>query len=152
MSKDTAFDRCEKQLSEINSKYLEGLFPDDSKEFGGAGIRICSQERQSPADLIRGKPRTVITPNSHSLSWLIDRLKDAFTPLIDHQTKYEFYGRLANAALLYQARCNKNEVKKDLLFAVLQQAYEILDEMKKGTFVSLPVATERTIADDLKDV
>ena len=55
---------------------------------------------------------------------------------------------MANAALLYQLRCGGAEVRKELLFAVLHEAFAMLDELEEGTFQCLAVAIGNTIADD----
>jgi hypothetical protein len=63
-------------------------------------------------------------------------------------TKIEFFGRLANAALRYQSRCGGAEVRKELLLAVLHEAYAMLEELEEGTFQCLAVASGNEIADD----
>ncbi len=69
--------------------------------------------------------------------------------MYDGTTKIEFFGRLANAALRYQDKCGGNEKQRDLLFAVLHEAFAMLDEMEEGTFQYLAIAIGNTIADDL---
>ncbi len=68
--------------------------------------------------------------------------------MYDGTTKIEFFGRLANASLRYQSRCKGEEKQIDLLFAVLHEAFSMLDEMEEGSFQYLPVAVGNTIADD----
>jgi hypothetical protein len=63
-------------------------------------------------------------------------------------TKIEFFGRLANAALRYQSRCGGSEVRRDLLLAVLHEAFAMLDELEEGTFQCLAFSFGNTIADD----
>jgi hypothetical protein len=93
----------------------------------------------------------VITPHAAQLSWLFADLWQVFRqhPAIDGMTKFEFFGRLANASLHCQRRANGNESARDLLGAVIHEAYAIADEIEEGTFTALPVAPVGIVFDDL---
>ena len=70
-----------------------------SEPWGGADVVISAHP--APAKSGEGfypAPRFVVTPHVAELSWLFESLRDAFTSVIDYQSKYEFYGRLADAA------------------------------------------------------
>ena len=95
------------------------------------------------------EPRTVVTQFSREVSWLFERLRDAFSVLLDGDSKIEFYGRLANAARNYQQEVNGGENAKDILRAVLYEAVLMLEEMEEGTFEYLSVAVGNTILADL---
>jgi len=68
------------------------------------------------------KKRLVITKYSKELSWLFYQLKKIFKSNIDHISKYDFYGILAQTAIDY---INKNKRKlndKILLLYVLDSS------------------------------
>ena len=68
--------------------------------------------------------------------------------MYDSTSKLEFFGRLANAALRYQHLSKDDENQRDLLFAVLHEAFAILDEMEYGTFEYFLVSPGNEIVDD----
>jgi hypothetical protein len=97
-------------------------------------------------------PRYVVTPHAAELSWLFERLRDAFydEQRLDSCSKIEFFGRLANAAL----RCirKKESMEAEVLCrAVLHEAFAIYEEMEEGTFTPLAVASGGEIYDDYVD-
>jgi hypothetical protein len=63
--------------------------------------------------------------------------------------RIEFFGRLRNAARRYQQRAGDNENARDLLGAVVHEAYEILSDIENGRFYALPVAPPGVVHDDL---
>lgn len=91
----------------------------------------------------------MVTQYSREVSWLFERLRDAFNPLLDGESKIEFYGRLANAARNYQRHVNGGENAKDILRAVLYEAVVMLEEMEEGTFEYLSLAIGNTVPADL---
>jgi hypothetical protein len=99
-------------------------------------VPVCFRKPQT----IYPDPRFVVTPNAFQLSWLIARLGKRFGGKIDYMSKFEFYGRLANAAIRYQASCHA-ESARDLLLAVLHEAYAMVDELEAGVFEFLAVAS-----------
>jgi hypothetical protein len=112
-------------------------------------VVICAKApKRSTRDDFYPEPRTVVTPHSRHLTWLFYQLRDAFGDILDYMTKYEFYGRLANAALRYQSRCTGPEVRTQLLLAVLHEAFAMLEEFEEGTFQVLTMAPGNAIADD----
>jgi hypothetical protein len=83
------------------------------------------------------------------LSWLFERLRDAFyaEDRLDGCSKIEFFGRLANTA----NRCIAQGHGKDaaaLCLAVLHEAIAIHEEMEAGRFRSLGMAASNEILDD----
>jgi hypothetical protein len=122
------------------------------KEWGGADVVITSIiPTPSTGDSFYPEPRYVVTPSAKVLSRLFYSLRDAFKKIDDFSFfKIEFFGRLANAALRYQSRlAGSSENPKDLLQAVLHEAFAMLDEMEEGSFKILPFAPGNTIWDDL---
>ena len=85
-------------------------------------------------------PRFVVTKYDKELSWLFYKLVDIFLfkqKLLDTSSKIEFFGRLANAANLYISRLKKSsENCEGLLKNVLNEAFDILDQMQDGKFYS----------------
>jgi hypothetical protein len=93
--------------------------------------------------------RYVVTPHAASLSWLVRALWVACRPMFDSVTKVEFFGRLGNAARRYQQRAGDDENARDLLGAVVHEAYEIMSDIENGRFYALPVAPAGVVHDDL---
>lgn len=71
-----------------------------------------------------------------------------FRPLLDHVSKFEFFGRLANAASRYQAQVQGNETERDVLGVVLHEAYSIMDELSAGTFAGPVITSGGAVFDD----
>jgi hypothetical protein len=142
------FSEKEKELDALSRKLLEEPIS-STQEWGGANVVITSQPPQKQVEGFYPEPRYVVTHSAKELSWLFVQLRDVFSNLYDGASKVEFFGRLANAALRYQSRYKGNEKQYDLLIAVLNEAYSILDDMKEGVFEYLLVAPGNVIADDL---
>lgn len=135
-------------LDALSSKILHESIP-VAREWGGADVVITSRQPKRRGGSFYSEPRFVVTPNAQQLSWLFYQLRDIFSDTYDGNTKIEFFGRLANAALRYQEKHRGNEDQRSLLFAVLHESFAMLDEMEEGTFQYLSVAVGNTIADDL---
>ncbi len=118
------------------------------EEWAGADVVITSEPPQIEPGGFYPNPRFVVTPHAAQLSWLFFQLRDAFRSLYDGNSKIELFGRLANAALRYQVKSQGLEDQRELCFAVLHEAYAILEEMEEGTFEYLSVAFGGMIADD----
>jgi hypothetical protein len=147
-------DRVRKELKDIALAIDAGTFDKGRpvKEWGGADVIVTSIEpTPSTGDSFYPEPRYVVTPNAKVLSRLFYSIRDAFKNIDDFSLlKIEFFGRLANAALRYQSRlAGSSEKSKDLLQAVLHEAFAMLDEMEEGSFKFLPLASGNTIWDDL---
>jgi hypothetical protein len=145
---DIDFSKKKKELDALSRKLLEEPIP-SAQEWGGADVVIKAQLHHKQGGSFYPQPRYVVTHSAKQLSWLFGQLRDIFGDLYDSASKIEFFGRLANAALRYQNRCNGNEKQYDLLVAVLNEAYSILDDMKEGVFEYLLIAPGNVIADDL---
>ena len=118
------------------------------EEWAGADVVITSEPPQIEPGGFYPDPRFVVTSHAAQLSWLFFQLRDAFYSLYDGNSKIELFGRLANAALRYQVKSQGLEDQRELCFAVLHEAYAILEEMEEGTFEYLSVAFGNMIADD----
>jgi hypothetical protein len=114
--------------------------------WGGAGWCVVTAMPKSHYD---ESLKYVVTPHAARLSWLVRALWAACRPLFDSMTKFEFFGRLGNAADRYQQRAGGGENARDLLGAVVHEAYEILSEVENGRFSALPVASRGVVYDDL---
>ncbi|MGH8827735.1 MAG: hypothetical protein ACRDVZ_09120 [Jiangellaceae bacterium] len=119
--------------------------------WGGAGVRIVRAAPEPSAGSGFPDPRTVVTRFAYELSWLFSELWTAFQPVLDYASKIEFFGRLANAADRYQAKAVDGENVRDLLGAVLHEAYAIADELEEGSFGYLVVAPAGAVYDDFID-
>ena len=118
--------------------------------WGGADVIICKlPPKPRRENSFRNEPRYVITPCAGELSWLVERLRDAFYAenRLDGDSKIEFFGRLANAA----SRCiaqGYTENAAALCRAVLHEAFSIYEEMENGSFGALGIAVGLEILDD----
>jgi hypothetical protein len=124
------------------------------RDWGGAGVVISATHAPAPEpESFYPDPRWVETPHAAQLSWLFVQLRDAFSPhpAYNGSTKFEVFGRLANAALRWNDRSHDLSNMKDLLAAVLHEAYAIAEEMDDGTFEYLPVTSGNAIVDDYID-
>jgi hypothetical protein len=95
------------------------------------------------------EPRYVVTPFALELSWLFERLRDAFyaEKRLDSCSKYEFFGRLANSANRF-LQASTSPTPRLLCGYVLDEAFAIYNEMEEGTFECLLVAIGNQIVDD----
>lgn len=144
----TIFER----LAEVASQIATNSLPRAKSSWGGARV-IISSERSHPGEAgFYPQARWVVTEHALELSWLFERLRDAFfeAELIDGITKIEFFGRLGNSANRHLAR-QKNQSGRDLLYAVLHEAYAIAEEIQDGEFSTLSLAIGNEIADDYVD-
>lgn len=154
---DTVFTTAKEALDTLSARLRDEPIPvivePDSpeakpEEWVGADVVITSKQPQIEPGGFYPDPRFVVTPHAAQLSWLFFQLRDAFLPLYDGNSKIELFGRLANAALRYQAKSEGPEDQRELCFAVLHESYSILEEMEEGTFKYLSVAFGNEIADD----
>lgn len=141
------------ELKRLEKLLEESTLPQAKREWGGADVVITSKDPPNPSKAgFYPDPRYVITPYSLELSWLFERLRDAFyaEKRLDSCSKIEFFGRLANAA----NRCIQRSpvLTAHILFAaVLHEAFAIYDEMEEGNFQCLVLAQGNEIADDYVD-
>ena len=101
---------------------------------------------QGSIEWFYGPDREIVTEFVLELSWLFERLRDAFGNLIDGCSKLEFYGRLQLAA--NRSLSTAPLSVEDLCGAVLREATVILTEMETGTFDYLTIAPTRMIKAD----
>jgi hypothetical protein len=132
-----------------------------ARNWGGAGVSI-SPDRPQPVIRAPMPPlasfspgfypeaRYVVTEYSRELSWLFKELWKPAVRTIFGAAKEEFFGRLANAANRYLGRTDEPTLR-DLLGAVVHEAYVCLEEAGDGTFQSLLVALGAQIYDDWVD-
>ena len=141
------------ELKRLEKLFEKSPLPRANREWGGADVVIsrkaCPKETEEE---FYPEPRYVTTSYSFELSWLFERLRDAFyaEKRIDGCSKIEFFGRLANAA----NRCiQKSSVLTThiLCAAVLHEAFAIYEEMEEGNFRCLAVAIGNEIVDDYVD-
>lgn len=119
-----------------------------ARAWGGAGVAIVRRARPARPEDFYPDPRWVITPFVNELSWLFKELWVGFSPLMDHVSKYEFFGRLGNAADRYHETAGLDASARGLLNAVLAKAWSIAAEVASDNFMAFPVAPGRAIAED----
>lgn len=150
MAKSQKIDDVKSQLEQLATQIYVGDI-DTAELWGGADVLIAPSRSSKPSGGFYPSPRQVVTANAPQLSWLFFRLRDIFIDFNDGQTKVEFFGRLANAAIRYQKKSGGDEILHDLLAAVLHEAFAIADEIEEGSFHSFAVAGGNEIADDYVD-
>ena len=122
-----------------------------AREWGGAGLIVTRGEPEKPGNDWRFV-RYAGTPHAREVSWFIERIRDAFytEERVDNCSKYEFFGRLGNAA----GRCGESVENADarmLCASVLREAYAMYEEMEQGRFLCLGIASGGDIADDFAE-
>lgn len=121
------------------------------RTWGGADVIISSTPPRPPRkDSFRSEPRYVVTPMASEVSWLFERLRDAFyaEDRLDGCSKIEFFGRLANTANRCIAQ-GHGEDAAALCRAVLHEAFTIYEEMEAGGFKARFIAVAGDIIDDV---
>ena len=113
---------------EINNQAYDG----HEKLFRGADITVVDENSSlinQRTDWLDNDER-IITPFSLELSWAIFKLRDIFysKSLVNYVSKYEFFGRLGDAANRYHQKYGPGNVDA-LLAAVSKEAHEMLKEM-----------------------
>jgi hypothetical protein len=92
-------------------------------DWGGADVVITATPKpDGPEPSFYPDPRFVVTEFAPQLSWLFLQLRDAFAPRLDAHNKYEFYGRLADAATSHLADNPDAATAQTLCTAVLHEA------------------------------
>lgn len=134
------------RLRALDQAVAAGEVGHDRRLWGGAGLGVVTAMPEGRYDR---SDRYVVTPHAGSLSWLVRELWDACRPLLNSMTKIEFFGRLGNAARRYQQRAGEDARERDLLAAVVHEAYEIVSDIENGRFYALPVAPAGVVHDDL---
>lgn len=81
------------------------------------------------------------------MSWLFERLKDAFTGIIDSVSKFEFYGRLELSANRSLQRGESDP--SQLCLRIVEEAELMLNEMSRRQFQYYTVAGGTAIAADI---
>ena len=119
--------------------------------WGGADVGVMLEPLEKPWESFYPEPRWVVSPDALEISWLFFTIYwDVFPGYLNAGNKYEFVGRMANAALRYQAQVDGDEVLEDLLLAVITEARAMASQMDRyGNIPFLDVALGNTIHDDL---
>ena len=141
------------ELKKIEKIINQGKIPTANCTWRGADVIITNQTPpKSDKNNFYPEPRYVVTEFCYELSWLFEKLRDAFyaEDRLDGCSKIEFFGRLANTANRYIKK-NKKIMSKDLCIAVLKEAFSIYEEMESGTFKYLTFAFGNMIYDDIKN-
>jgi hypothetical protein len=126
-----------KKLNELEQRIDSKEFLEHAKtvsEWGGADVIITSRlndkiknwqnDNQFTVSLQDTKPqrRVIITKYSKELSSLFYELRNIFLSEMDHISKYDFYGLLAQSAIDYLETHKENVECAPLLMAVLDKA------------------------------
>ena len=105
-------------IRDIKARLAEGRWEANGKElWGGAGLRVAEKRPDDDhGDII------VVTRHAAKLSALVRDIRDAAGDWLDHANKYEFYGKIGEAANEY---LKHGDDEKELLLAVADKAVEL---------------------------
>lgn len=147
---NTSFIKKQEALNSLAQKILLTPIGTD-KEWDGANVAITARQDNRASSRFYSEIRIIVTADAQELSWLFYQLQDIFAELYNSRSKLELFGRLANAALRYQSLAKDDENQQDLLFAVLHEAFAILDEMEEDVFEYFLVSPGYEIVDDFTE-
>ena len=91
----------------------------------------------------------LVTSAAPQLAWLFGQLRDAFTSLGPGGLESQHYLRLGGVARAYELTSDREYKANGILREVMNEAFEILEEMKKaefGTSRSLPEIKLQSLA------
>ena len=123
---------AENGLKSLLTEIKTGKYVDHSKLWRGADIAIASEQPEKSDSWWPPQDEFVLTPYSRELSWLFFQIRDVFyeNDLIDYYSKYELFGRMADAANIYTGKTGySNSSITGLLISVHSEADMILREM-----------------------
>jgi len=113
-----------RQLIELKDEVVADRFVSTNTElFQGAGLVVSDDQRAEDSEsyiLVR-------TPFAYELSALIYRLKGICKDRLDYLSKYEFYGRLGEAA---KEACKNRKGKTQMLLDVIDEVIRFAGEVE----------------------
>ena len=138
-------------IAALKNYIAEGNELYKSLPFGGAGVCIVSEapRRRPQENSFYPDPRYVVTCHSRELSWVFEELYRIFCAgdLLDSCSKFEFFGRLANAANDATAE-DANISAAALALKVIAEAEIMHQEITENRFAYLTVTSGNRIAAD----
>ena len=137
-----------RKLDELRSEISQDRFG-KSDPWQGADVVITEAPVSPSVGHFYPDPRLVVTAYVGELSWLFEKLVPIFSAVDEYGLwKEELFGRLGNMANRAKALDKANSAK-ELLLAVLHEAYACAEELEEGNFNFLLVTTENSIYEDL---
>ena len=106
----------------------------------GPGVTFATRisAGKGPTFSLGPSSRSVLTPHAHSAGMLLERIGQAFRPLLGTHITFDFFERLAEAAEEYSAFIPADQdTAEAFLKVILREANDILDEMERGDFPSV---------------
>ncbi len=101
--------------------------------WSGPGVHFATR-------LIMGSPSgsgpqcgstAVITPHAHAARWILDRIDEAFEPLLGEQMRWDFFERIAGGVQDYLAFIPPDQDSDvNLLKVILRESRDILTDME----------------------
>ena len=124
------------KLVQNNSEIQEMLknYKKSNNVWSGADVIITEQANDTHKAWLGNQPlvisfqqfdamkRLVVTQHAVELSWLFIQLRELYSGRIDHVSKYDFYGELAQKAIDIVNFTNDEISYEELLLAVLRQS------------------------------
>ena len=117
------------EIQEILKNYKKG-----NNVWSGADVIITEQVNDTHKAWLGNQPlvisfqqfdaikRLVVTQHAVELSWLFIQLRELYSGRLDHVSKYDFYGELAQKAIDIVNFTNDEISYEELLLAVLRQS------------------------------
>ena len=120
-----------------------------SSMWQGADVIITSKSPIVEEGGFYPAPRYVVTSHASELSWLFEQVRDIFMEIDDYgYLKEEIFGRLGNTANRFLSK-NPDANVREILLAVMHEAFAITEEIQDGEFATLMVTSGNQILDDL---
>lgn len=128
--------KIERDLERLKERVVSGDFASELEGlrlWGGGDVIIHTKMTPTIKKWLEDQPlvispqklvpmrRAVITPCAKELTWLFHQLRDIYRGQMDHISKYDFFGLLAQSAIDYQEN-NPDYNCVDLLLAVIEGA------------------------------
>ena len=114
------------QLLSLLSIIETGNVPKAKEDWGGADVGVVKSQPKPTQDSFYPDPKYVVTTHYLELSWVMEEITRIFRGQLDYISKYEFYGRLADAVIDHIRTRGDN--MQELLKAVIQEAINMADE------------------------
>ncbi len=149
MEQSEAMEQIRRDVRNLETRISSGEFG-TAQFWGGADVVISDIPPEPRETGFFPEPRRLVTKSAAELSWLFKELMTAFGPVYDAGMKYEFFGRLSNAAERHETQSEDPAETRELLLAVIREAMTIADELDAGRFMTMPITFDNQIADDFR--
>lgn len=122
------------ELKRLNDVILNNKILKAKRAWGGADVAVVREQPEPISGGFYPDPFFVVSKKfSLEISWMFEQLRDAFyaEKLVDYCSKYEFFGRLAQAA--NRGIHKNNEDCCIICMEILKEAQQMYDEIKTNS-------------------